>query len=118
MAPRNEAVTMMAHMRKAGLLGMAMLASSTAAHAQGCVLCYTAAASSGPGAMRALEFGIIALLTPALVLFLGVCGLIAYRARAVSAASRRPLMPAAHALLREIFIRKAARQRRSASATA
>jgi len=72
-------------MAKMSLAGLGMLGLSTAAHAQGCVLCYTSAAASGPGGMHALQMGMAVLLIPALLLFLGVAVFIAYRARAASA---------------------------------
>jgi len=62
-----------------GILGMAR-----GAYAQGCVLCYTSAAAAGSGAARSIDIGILALVTPALLLFLAVMFLL-YR-RAVSAA--------------------------------
>ena len=65
----------------AGLV--AILASAQGAFAQGCALCYTAAAGVGAAGERSLDYGILALLTPALVLFLSVMFLL-YR-RAVSA---------------------------------
>ncbi len=64
-----------------GLLGT--LASARGAFAQNCALCYTSASALGSGAQRSLDYGILALLTPALVLFLSVMFML-YR-RAVSA---------------------------------
>jgi hypothetical protein len=61
----------------------AILASAQGAYAQGCALCYTSASAIGQAGERSLDFGILALLTPALVLFLSVMFLL-YR-RAVSA---------------------------------
>jgi len=61
----------------------AMMGSAQGAFAQGCALCYTTASAAGVSAQRSLDFGILALLTPALVLFLSVMFLL-YR-RAVSA---------------------------------
>lgn len=60
-----------------------ILASANGAFAQGCALCYTSASALGQAGQRSLDYGILALLTPALVLFLGVMFLL-YR-RAVSA---------------------------------
>ena len=60
------------------------LGSARGAHAQGCALCYTTASSAGAAAQRSLDWGILALLAPALTLFLCVLFLL-YR-RAVSAA--------------------------------
>jgi len=62
----------------------AAFAASPAAHAQGCVLCYTSAAASGPAGIHALQVGMVVLLFPALSLFLAVGGLIFYRARLAS----------------------------------
>jgi hypothetical protein len=63
--------------------GMAIAAFGFApgAWAQGCVLCYTSLASSGPTAMRAFLVAMIALLIPALLLFLGVFFLVFRHAR-------------------------------------
>ena len=62
---------------------IAILASASGAFAQGCALCYTSASAVGAAGQRSLDYGILALLTPALVLFLCVMFLL-YR-RAVSA---------------------------------
>jgi hypothetical protein len=62
---------------------LAVLASAQGAFAQGCALCYTSASAVGQAGQRSLDYGILALLTPALVLFLSVMFLL-YR-RAVSA---------------------------------
>jgi hypothetical protein len=62
---------------------LAILASAQGAFAQGCALCYTSASAVGQAGQRSLDYGILALLTPALVLFLSVM-LLLYR-RAVSA---------------------------------
>ena len=59
------------------------LASAQGAFAQGCALCYTSASAVGAAGQRSLDYGVLALLTPALVLFLGVMFLL-YR-RAISA---------------------------------
>jgi hypothetical protein len=67
----------------AGLV-LAALCFAPAAWAQGCVLCYTSLAASGPAGMRAFQFAMFALLIPALLLFLGVFFLVFRRARAVS----------------------------------
>lgn len=61
----------------------AILSTATGAFAQGCALCYTSASALGQAGQRSLDYGILALLTPALVLFLCVMFLL-YR-RAVSA---------------------------------
>lgn len=52
------------------LLGAA--ASAPAARAQGCALCYSAASAAGKAAARALDSGILVLLIPTLILFVGV----------------------------------------------
>jgi hypothetical protein len=65
------------------LLGI--LASARDAAAQGCALCYTSASAIGQNAERSLDLGILALLAPALVLFLAVIFML-YR-RAVSASA-------------------------------
>jgi hypothetical protein len=62
---------------------LAILPSARGAFAQGCALCYTSASVVGQAGQRSLDYGILALLTPALVLFLSVMFLL-YR-RAVSA---------------------------------
>ena len=62
---------------------LTILASASGAFAQGCALCYTSASAVGQAGQRSLDYGILALLTPALVLFLSVMFLL-YR-RAVSA---------------------------------
>ena len=62
---------------------LALLASARGAFAQNCALCYTSASALGSGAQRSLDVGILALLAPALILFLAVMFLL-YR-RAVSA---------------------------------
>jgi hypothetical protein len=60
-----------------------LLASAQGAFAQGCALCYTSASALGKAGERSLDYGILTLLTPALVLFLAVIFML-YR-RAVSA---------------------------------
>ena len=62
---------------------IAILVSASGVFAQGCALCYTSASAVGQAGQRSLDYGILALLTPALVLFLSVMFLL-YR-RAVSA---------------------------------
>jgi hypothetical protein len=61
----------------------ALLGAARGAYAQGCALCYTTASAAGAAAQRSLDWGILALLTPALTLFLCVLFLL-YR-RAISA---------------------------------
>jgi hypothetical protein len=69
-------------LRFAFLTTFATLGSLRGAYAQGCALCYTTASAAGAAAQRSLDWGILALLAPALTLFLGVM-LMLYR-RAVS----------------------------------
>ncbi len=54
-----------------GLLGLA-----PQAWAQGCVLCYTSAAASGPVVQAALRSGVLALLIPVLLLLIGMALLV------------------------------------------
>jgi len=60
------------------------LAAARGAWAQGCALCYTTASAAGAAAQRSLDWGILALLVPALVLFLGVLFLLYRRALAAT----------------------------------
>ncbi len=60
-----------------------MLAVAPAALAQGCVMCYTTAASQGPRAIHALNQAILVLLLPPLAMFAGIFGFI-YRRRNIS----------------------------------
>lgn len=62
-------------------LVVAALGFAPGAWAQGCVLCYTSLASSGPTAMHAFQMAMFALLIPALMLFLAVFFLIFRRAQ-------------------------------------
>jgi ABC-type sulfate transport system permease subunit len=50
----------------------ALVALARSAFAQGCVMCYTSAASQRPRAIHALNLGIIILLIPPVLIFLGV----------------------------------------------
>src|SRR5579872_6349910 len=67
--------------RSAVGIAIAALGFAPGAWAQGCVLCYTSLAASGPGAMHAFQVAMFALLIPALLLFLSVFLLIFRRAR-------------------------------------
>ena len=67
--------------RWAVVSAVAALGFSPSAWAQGCVLCYTSLASSGPTAMHAFQMAMFALLIPALLLFLSVFLLIFRGAR-------------------------------------
>lgn len=64
---------------------LTVLASAQGAFAQGCALCYTSASAVGQAGERSLDYGILALLTPALVLFLSVMFLLYRRATAATA---------------------------------
>lgn len=64
---------------------LTILASAQSAFAQGCALCYTSASAIGQAGERSLDIGILALLTPALVLFLSVMYLLYRRAVAATA---------------------------------
>lgn len=70
--------------RKALFLMLGALAVTPGAHAQGCALCYTTASAAGAAAEHALNWGIFALLAPALALFLGVIVLLFRRALAAA----------------------------------
>jgi hypothetical protein len=63
----------------------AILVSANGAFAQGCALCYTSASALGASGQRSLDYGILMLLTPALVLFLGVMFLLYRRAASATA---------------------------------
>jgi hypothetical protein len=66
------------------LAGAAILAlvlmGPTAAHAQGCAMCYTSAAAAKAGALQALRSGILILLLPPLVM-MGIIAGVIYRYR-------------------------------------
>src|ERR1700726_493984 len=72
--------------KSAAGMAIAALGFAPGAWAQGCVLCYTSLASSGPTAMHAFQVAMITLLIPALLLFLGVFFLVFRRARTKSPA--------------------------------
>ena len=67
------------------LSALLVLGMTSRAHAQAFALCYTTASAAGAAAQRSLNWGILALLAPALVLFLSVMILL-YR-RAISSAA-------------------------------
>lgn len=71
-------------------IAIAALAFVPGAWAQGCILCYTSLASSGPAAMHAFQVAMFALLVPALLLFAGVFLLVFRRAR--TPVSVRPVL--------------------------
>ena len=64
----------------AALTGLVALATSTAAWAQTCPLCYRAAAASRAGALAALRSGVLILMIPPVAIF-GLVTLIAVRRR-------------------------------------
>jgi len=64
---------------------IAIAASAQGAFAQGCALCYTTASAMGVSAQRSLDIGILALVAPALILFLSVIFLLYRRAVAATA---------------------------------
>ena len=72
-------------LRFAALAVLGILSCAQGALAQGCALCYTTASAVGSAGARSLDLGILALLTPALVLFLGVMFLLYRRAVAATA---------------------------------
>jgi hypothetical protein len=65
------------------LTGFGVLGTAPGAYAQGCALCYTTASQTSLTAQHSLDVGILALLVPALTLFLSVIFML-YR-RAISA---------------------------------
>ena len=64
---------------------VAILGSASQAFAQGCALCYTSASAVGAAGQRSLDYGILALLIPALGLFLAVMFMLYRRAMAATA---------------------------------
>jgi hypothetical protein len=67
-------------LRFALLTAFTVLGSARGAYAQGCALCYTTASATSAAAQRSLDWGILALLTPALTLFLSVMFMLYRRA--------------------------------------
>jgi hypothetical protein len=67
------------------LIIFAVLSLAPGAFAQACALCYTTASQTSVAAQHSLDWGILALLTPALTMFAGVI-IMLYR-RSVSAAA-------------------------------
>lgn len=57
-----------------------------AAHAQGCILCYTSLAAAGSSALHAFQMAMLVLLIPALFLFVGIFVFILRRGAAAEAA--------------------------------
>jgi len=70
---------------KSVVLGMLALAAASPAFGQGCALCYTAADAAGSHGQKMLDLGIVVLLLPTLLLFVGVLVLLVRRARAATA---------------------------------
>ncbi len=64
---------------------LAVLAAAPGVFAQGCALCYTYASAEGAHAQKQLDFGILALLVPSLLLFVSVFLLLLRRAHAAGA---------------------------------
>jgi len=71
-------------LRLAFVILVGLLGTAPGAWAQGCALCYTTASAAGAAAQRSLDWGILALLAPALVLFLGVLFMLYRRALAAT----------------------------------
>jgi len=74
----------MMRLRLAFLILAGLFATARGAWAQGCALCYTTASAAGAAAERSLNWGILALLAPALIMFLGVLFLLFRRAVATT----------------------------------
>jgi len=85
-------------LKSAVTVGLAALGLATRASAQGCVLCYTSLAASGPTALHAFQLAMFALLIPALLLFVAVFLFVLRRARAIDSpkpvSGRKKLIPA------------------------
>lgn len=64
----------------------ALLVSAQGAFAQGCALCYSSASALGQQGQRSLDYGILTLLTPALILFASVVFMLYRRATAATTA--------------------------------
>jgi hypothetical protein len=77
-------VTNMKRLRIFGAI-LAMLAAAPGVLAQGCALCYTYASAEGAHAQKQLDFGILALLIPSLLLFVSVFVLLLRRAHSAGA---------------------------------
>ena len=73
-------------LRLLGLGIAAGLAIAPAAFSQGCAQCYIEASASNGHAQKSLDVGILVLLLPSLVMFLGVIILLIRRAHAAAAA--------------------------------
>jgi len=64
---------------------VAGLAAAPAAFSQGCAQCYIEASASGSHAQKSLDIGILVLLLPSLLMFIGVIVLLIRRAHAATA---------------------------------
>jgi F0F1-type ATP synthase membrane subunit c/vacuolar-type H+-ATPase subunit K len=62
------------------------LAAAPAAFSQGCAQCYIEASASNSHAQKSLDIGILVLLLPSLVMFIGVIVLLIRRTRLANAA--------------------------------
>ncbi len=71
-------------MKRLRILGVlsAALAAAPSVLAQGCALCYTYASAEGAHAQKQLDFGILILLVPSLLLFVSAFLLLLRRAHA------------------------------------
>jgi len=65
---------------KAALVSALVLASSAAAYAQSCALCYTQAAGAGHRFIQGLRTGILVLIVPPMFMSVGIT-VLAYRKR-------------------------------------
>lgn len=63
-------------------IALGVLAVVPPARGQGCAMCYSAASAAGKAAARALDSGILVLLIPTLVMFVGVLVFAVRRANA------------------------------------
>jgi hypothetical protein len=70
-------------LRKIGI-GVLALATASPAFGQGCALCNTAADAAGSRGGRMLDIGILVLLIPCLILFVGIFVMLVRRARAAN----------------------------------
>ena len=70
----------MAATRWSTLAAVFVASSMSSAWAQSCAMCYTSASAAREGGITALQHGIIILLFPPLLIFMGIC-IAAYRNR-------------------------------------
>jgi len=80
----------------ASLALVAALFSASAVFAQGCALCYTDAAATGPQTQAALRHGILVLMIPPMFIFAGLF-LLLYRRRNLHRESFEDLPVSLHA---------------------